>query len=49
MSVPKSEKYIDDKKYDFLVVETFELKCYGFNLKKHRSRSYCQANYSGCE
>jgi hypothetical protein len=34
MSVPKFEKYIDDEKFEFLVVETFELKCYGFNLKK---------------
>jgi hypothetical protein len=33
MSVPESEKYIDDEKFKFLVVETFELKCYGFNLK----------------
>jgi hypothetical protein len=33
MSVPKLEKYIDDEKFKFLVVETFELKCYGINLK----------------
>ncbi len=33
MSVPELEEYIDDEKFKFLVVETFELKCYGFNLK----------------
>jgi hypothetical protein len=33
MSVPELEKYIDDEKFKFLVVETFELKCCGFNLK----------------
>jgi hypothetical protein len=25
------EKYFDDEKFKFLIVETFELKCYGFN------------------
>jgi hypothetical protein len=33
MSVPELEKYIDDEKFKFLVVKSFELKCYGFNLK----------------
>ncbi len=33
MSVPELEKYIDNEKFKFLVVESFELRCYGFNLK----------------
>ena len=33
MSVPKLEKYIDNENFKFLVVKSFEMKCYGFNLK----------------
>jgi hypothetical protein len=33
MSVPELQKYIDDEKFKFLVVETFEVKYYGFNIK----------------
>ena len=33
MSVPELEKYIDDENFKFLVVKSFEMKCYGFNLK----------------
>ncbi len=33
MSVPELEKYIDDEKFKFLVVESFKMKCYEFNLK----------------
>ena len=39
MSVPKLKKYIDDEKFKFLVVESFEMKCYGFNLKNTDQRA----------
>ncbi len=39
MSVPELEKYIDDEKFKFLVVESFEMKCYGFNLKNTDQRA----------
>ncbi len=28
------EKYFHDEKFEFSVVETFDMRCYGFNLKR---------------
>jgi hypothetical protein len=33
MSVLDMEKYFHDEKFEFLVVKTFDMGCYGFNLK----------------
>jgi hypothetical protein len=39
MNVPKLEKYIDDDKFKFLVVESCQIKCYGFDLKNTDQRA----------
>jgi hypothetical protein len=33
MSVVDMEKYFQDENFEFLVVKTFDMGCYGFNLK----------------
>ncbi len=33
MSVVDMEKYFHNEKFEFLVVKTFDMGCYGFNLK----------------
>ena len=32
-SVLDMDKLFHDEKFEFLVVETFDMRCYGFNLK----------------
>jgi hypothetical protein len=34
MSVVDMEKYFRNEKFEFLVVETFDMGCYGFNFKR---------------
>ena len=34
MRLPELTKYIEDEKFNYFIVESCELKCFGFNLKK---------------
>jgi hypothetical protein len=34
MSVNNTEKYYHEENFGFLIVETFNKRCFGFNLKR---------------
>jgi hypothetical protein len=38
MSVLDMDNFFHNEQFGFLVVETFDLKCYGFNLKREDQR-----------
>ena len=38
MRLPELTKYIEDEKFNYFIVESCELKCFGFNLKKKHQR-----------
>jgi hypothetical protein len=38
MRLPELVKYIDDEKFNYFIVESCELKCFGFNLKNKHQR-----------
>jgi hypothetical protein len=44
MSVLDMEKYFHDETFEFLVVKTFNMGCYGFNLKCTDQRATAKKN-----